>query len=307
VTSREAANRIEQRTLLVSLVAVAGIAAGSLAYGLWIESEVVLLNGVFSLVSLIGSVLYLVAARLVARHADQRFPYGYAHVEPLVNVANALTVLVICIYAFLNGIEGVRSGGEIVDAADVIWFGAITGVACAGIGGYEMRMARRVGSELLRNDAREWLIDAAFSVVTLAGFAVVFFLEEPQRSLWSRYADSVLVAALALLFVPIPYGILCRNVREILHMRSEDEAIVARVETAMRAVRAEHDVVSHTTHVAKVGRSHLIEINVVVGPRFTAQTIAAQDVLRARIWSAVDQPIDTAWLTILFTADPRWA
>jgi predicted Co/Zn/Cd cation transporter (cation efflux family) len=58
-----ASRKCPRETLLVSLVAVAGIAAGSLAYGLWIESEVVLLNGVFSLVSLIGSVLYLVAAR----------------------------------------------------------------------------------------------------------------------------------------------------------------------------------------------------------------------------------------------------
>lgn len=307
MTPRQEASRIEQRTLVLSLVGVAAIAAGSLAYGLWIESEVVLLNGVFSLVSMIGSALYLVAARVVTRKADQRFPYGYAHVEPLVNVANALMVLVICLYAFLNGVEGVRSGGEIVDAGDVIWFGAVTAVLCAVIGSYEMRMARRVGSELLHNDAREWLIDAAFSIVTLAGFAALFLLDEPQRGLWARYADSILVAALALLFVPIPCGILRRNLREILHMRSEDEAILERVDSAMRGVRAEHDVLSHTTHVAKVGRSHLIELNIVVGPRFAAQTVAQQDALRGKIWTAIDQPIDSAWLTIVFTADSRWA
>lgn len=307
MTSREEASRIEQRTLLLSLGGVAGIAAGSLLYGLWIESDVVILNGVFSLISLIGSTLYLVAARLVARRADQRFPYGYAHVEPLVNVANAMMILVICLYALLNGIEGIRAGGEVVDAGDVVWFGAVTGVVCAVIGTYELRVARRTGSQLLRNDGREWLIDAVFSGVTLLGFGVLFLLDEPQRGVWARYADSVLVALLALLFVPIPIGVLRQNLREILHMRSEDDAIVARIEAAMRGIRAEHDVVSHTTHVAKVGRSHWIEINLVVGPRFAAQTIPAQDALRSRIWSAVDQPIDTAWLTILFTADPRWA
>ncbi len=70
------------------------LALGSLAWGLAIESDVVILNGIFSLVSLVGSVLYLVAARLVARPADRRFQYGYAHVEPLVNGVNALLVLV---------------------------------------------------------------------------------------------------------------------------------------------------------------------------------------------------------------------
>lgn len=307
MTSREETNRVEQRTLALSLAGVAAIAAGSLLYGVWIESDVVILNGVFSLISLIGSTLYLVAARLVARRDDRRFPYGYAHVEPLVNVANALMTLVICLYALLNGIEGIRDPGEPVDAGDVVWFGAVTGALCAAIGTHELRLARRTGSQLLHNDGREWLIDAVFSLVTLLGFGVFFLLEEPQRSLWAGYADSVLVALLAMLFVPVPLGVLRQNLREILHMRSEDEAIVARVEAAMRVVRTEYDVLSHTTHVAKVGRSHLIEINLVVGPRFAAQSVAAQDALRGRIWSAVDQPIDTAWLTIVFTADPRWA
>ena len=67
-------SRLEQRTLVLSLLCVVVIALGSLAWGLAIESGVVILNGVFSLVSLIGSVLYVTAARLVARPADRRFP-----------------------------------------------------------------------------------------------------------------------------------------------------------------------------------------------------------------------------------------
>ena len=199
--------RLEQRTLTLSLVCVVVIALGSLAWGLAIESDVVILNGVFSLVSLIGSVLYLTAARLVTRPADRRFQYGYAHVEPMVNSVNGMLVLVICLYAFINGVEGLRAGGSEVDAASVIWFGVVSGLICAAVGTYELWMARRTGSQLLRNDAREWLIDAAFSLVTLVGFAVLFVLEEPLRSAWARYADSALVAVLALLFLPIPLGV----------------------------------------------------------------------------------------------------
>ncbi len=300
-------SRLEQRTLALSLLFVVVIAFGSLAWGLAIESDVVILNGVFSLVSLIGSVLYLTAARLVARPADRRFQYGYAHVEPMVNSVNGMLVLVICIYAFINGVEGLRAGGSEVDPSDVIWFGAVSGLICATVGTYELGMSRRTGSQLLRNDAREWLIDAAFSLVTLLGFAALFVLEDPLRSTWARYADSALVALLALLFLPIPLGVVWRNVRELLHMSNEDDAITRRVEATMRAIRSEHDIRSHTTHVAKVGRSHLVEVNIVVGPRFELQTVAGQDGLRQRIWSAVDRPIDAAWLTINFTADPRWA
>jgi cation diffusion facilitator family transporter len=304
---KKESSRLEQRTLTLSLVCVVVIALGSLAWGLAIESDVVILNGVFSLVSLIGSVLYLTAARLVARPADRRFQYGYAHVEPMVNGVNGMLVLVICLYALINGVEGLRAGGSEVDAASVVWFGAVTGLICAAVGTYELWMGRRTGSQLLRNDAREWLIDAAFSLVTLVGFAALFVLEDPLRSIWARYADSALVALLALLFLPIPLGVVTRNARELLHMSSEDDEISGRVEVALQAIRNEHDIRSHTTHVAKVGRSHVIEVNIVVGPRFELQTVAGQDGLRQRIWSAVGRPIDVAWLTINFTADPRWA
>lgn len=304
---RGASNRIEQRTLLLSLACVAAIALGSLAWGLAIESDVVILNGVFSLVSLIGSVLYVTAARLVTRPADRRFQFGYAHVEPMVNSVNGMLVLVICIYAFINGIEGLRAGGSEVDAASVVGFGALTGIVSLAIGSYELRVGRRLGSQLLRNDGREWLMDAMFSLVTLAGFAVLFVLPEPLRGLWARYADSALVALLALLFLPVPLGVLRQNLREMLHMADEDEAISARVKAAMRGMHAEHDITSYTTHVAKVGRQHFIEVNILVGPGFGAKTVTQLDQLRERIWQAVGQPAETSWVTITFTADPRWA
>jgi predicted Co/Zn/Cd cation transporter (cation efflux family) len=150
-------------------------------------------------------------------------------------------------------------------------------------------------------------MDAAFSLVTLAGFAVLFVLPEPQRGLWARYADSALVTLLALLFLPVPLGVLRQNLREMLHMADEDEAISARVESAMRTIRADHDIASHTTHVAKVGRQHFIEVNVLVGPGFGSKPVSQLDELRARIWRAVDRPVDQSWVNITFTADPRWA
>jgi cation diffusion facilitator family transporter len=299
--------RLEQRTLLLSLVAVAGVALLSLAWGVAIESDVVILNGVFSMVSLIGSVLYLTAARLVTRPADRRFQYGYAHVEPLVSGANGLLVLVICVYAFINGIEGLRAGGDAVSPAGVVWFGALSGFICIAVGVYEWAMARRTGSQLLRNDAREWLIDAAFSLVTLIGFAVVWWLEEPWRTLWARHADSALVALLALLSMPVPLGVLRQTLREMLHMADADRELAARVEAVMAKVAAEHDVASHTTHVAKVGRSSFIEVNIVAGQRFGLQTVPQQDGLRARIWQSLDLAPDRAWLSVIVTADPRWA
>jgi cation diffusion facilitator family transporter len=305
--SRAEASRLEQRTLKLSIGAVLAIAAGSIAYGLWIDSEAVILNGVFSLFSLIGASLSLVAARLVARPEDRRFPFGYSHVEPLVLSVNGFMVLLICVYAFINGIEGVRAGGREVDPADVMWFGAVSGVICLGMWAYQMRVARKVDSLLIKDDAREWLIDSGFSMITLVAFAILPLLSEPWRALWGQYADSIMVSVLALVALPVPIGVLRRSLREVLQMTRDDDEIARRVEDVMRQIQAEHDVVRYVPHVVKNGRTYFIEIDIVVGPDFALQTVAQQDTLRERIWRAIGKPLDEAWLSIAVTGDSRWA
>jgi predicted Co/Zn/Cd cation transporter (cation efflux family) len=188
-----------------------------------------------------------------------------------------------------------------------VWFGALSGALCLAVGAYEWSVARRTGSQLLRNDAREWLIDAAFSLVTLAGFAVVWLLEDPWRTWWARHADSALVALLALLFMPVPLSVMWQTLRELLHMADADRELAERVAAVLREVAAEHDIASHTTHFAKVGRSSFIEVNIVAGPRFALQTVAQQDGLRERVWQALGLAPDRAWLSVIVTADPRWA
>lgn len=304
--SRTEASRLEQRTLWMSIYGVLAIAVGSIAWGVVIGSNVVILNGIFSLFSLIGGGLSLLVARLVVRPEDRRFPYGYSHLEPLVHSANGLMVLVMCVYAIINGIEGIRAGGNVVDARGVVVFAVVSAAISIGLGVYEMVVGRKIGSLLVTNDGKTWLMDALFALVTFVGFAVLPLLSEPYRELWTRYADPTMVTVLALLLLPVPLGILSRGLREVLVMSVADEALIGRVEAVLAEIRAEHDVNRTPHHIARSGRRVFIEIDLLVGPEFALQTVAEQDDLRQRIWRAIGLPLDEAWMSIVVTADPRW-
>lgn len=306
MSAKEHASRLEQRTLTLSIGGVLAVAVGSVGYGLYLKSDVVILNGIFSLFSLIGAGLSLLAAKLVVKPEDRRFPFGYSHVEPLVLSVNGFMVLVICVYALINGLEGIRTGGNPVDPEGVIWFSIVSGAVCLAVWAYERRVARRIGSLLVADDAREWLIDFGFSLVTLLGFAVLAFLEEPHRGIWARYADPVMVSVMALLAIPTPVGVLRRSLREVLLMAAADDAVTRRLEAVLEKLRAEHDIVRYVHHVVKTGRTRFIEVDIVVGPNFALQTVAQQDRLRERIWRALELPLDDAWLSICLTGDPRW-
>jgi cation diffusion facilitator family transporter len=306
MSAKEHASRLEQRTLTLSIGGVLTVAVGSIAYGLYLKSDVVILNGIFSLFSLIGAGLSLLAAKLVVKPEDRRFPFGYSHMEPLVLSVNGFMVLVICVYALINGLEGIRAGGNPVDTEGVIWFSLVSGAVCLAVWVYERRVARRIDSLLVAVDAREWLIDFGFSLVTLLGFAVLAFLEEPHRGVWVRYADPVMVSVMALLAIPTPVRVLQRSLREVLLMAVADDAVTRRLEAVLEAVRAEHDIVRYVHHVLKTGRTRFIEVDIVVGPNFSLQTVAQQDRLRERIWRALELPLEDAWLSICLTEDPRW-
>ena len=102
-----------------------------------------MLDGFYALTSLVGSGLYLLAARVVEKPADRRFQYGYAHIEPLVNSFNNLILLVVLLYALCNGLEGLRTGGNEVDALGVVLYSLVSGAVCAIVWVYEKRMAKR--------------------------------------------------------------------------------------------------------------------------------------------------------------------
>lgn len=304
--NREQSSRIEQRTLILSIFVVLTIVVGSLGYGVYIDSQAVILNGIFSVLSLISGGMSLLAAKLVMKPEDRRFPYGYAHIEPLVLSANGLMILVICIYAFVNGVKGIFAGGQEVSAAGVMVFGAVTGSVNLMMWAFEYRVARRTGSQIIKDDAREWLIDAGFSLVTLVAFAAVFVIEEPLRSKWALYADPVMVSLMSLLALPVPIAVLRRSMREVLMMNETSYEVSRRLVSALDQLKSERGIVSCKPRVVKTGRIYFVEVDIVVGSDFEYQTIVQQDRLRERILKGIGKPLEEIWLSITFTMEHRW-
>lgn len=306
MVSRKEAGALEQQTLKLSIGLVLATVVGSLVFGVMIESEAVILNGIFSSLSLISGGMSLLAARMVARPEDRRFPYGYAHIEPLVLSANALILFGVCFYALVNGVRGVLAGGGAVNAAGVVVFGAVTGVVNLSMWAYESRVFRRTGSLILKDDAREWLLDAGFSLVTFAAFILIFFLDDPWRSLWAAYADSAMVAAMALLALPIPIAVLRRSMPEVLMMHATEHEVSERLLFALEELKSEPGVLACKPRVVKTGRTYFVEVDILVGPGFKHQTVEEQDRLRERIYKSMELPLEETWLSVSFTLEPRW-
>ncbi len=206
----------EKQALTLSLFGCITFAIFGIGYGLFVGSNAIMLDGIFTLFSMGMTGLGLVTAYLVTRPSDARFQYGYAHFEPITNVINGAIILLLCLGALYSGITTLLDGGREINLGHALIYAAVSTFFCAIIYRIEAQVAEQVDSELVRVDSKEWLVDTLLSATLLIGFVVAIGLDAIGYGQYNRYIDPVLVSLLALCATLIPIKVLGRNLREVL-------------------------------------------------------------------------------------------
>ena len=295
--------RTEKQALTLSLFGCISFAIFGIGYGLFVGSNAIMLDGIFTLFSMGMTGLGLITAYLVTRPSDSRFQYGYAHFEPITNVINGTIILLLCLGALYSGITTLLDGGREIDLGHALIYAAVSTFFCAIIYRIEAGVAERIDSELVRVDSKEWLVDTLLSATLLIGFVVAIGLDALGYGHYNRYIDPVLVTLLALCATLIPIKVLGRNLREVLKIAPKGD-VSARVESEIDALRQRHGIECYS-HLAKSGRRFDLELNILVAPG-QEWPVERQDALRQELWSRLGDTLGDAWLSVCFTREKRW-
>ncbi|MFM5440546.1 cation diffusion facilitator family transporter [Aeromonas enteropelogenes] len=293
----------EKQALTLSLFGCISFALFGIGYGLFVGSNAIMLDGIFTLFSMGMTGLGLVTAYLVTRPSDERFQYGYAHFEPITNVINGVIILLLCLGALYSGITTLLEGGREIDLGHALIYAAVSTFFCAIIYLIEADVAERVNSELVRVDSKEWLVDTLLSATLLIGFVVAIGLDAIGYGHYNRYIDPVLVSLLALCATLIPIKVLGRNLREVLKIAPRGD-VSQRVAREVDALRQRYGVECYS-HLAKSGRRFDLELNILVAPD-QEWPVERQDALRQELWSRLGDTLGDAWLSVCFTREKRW-
>ncbi|MBN7768702.1 cation diffusion facilitator family transporter [Marinobacter daepoensis] len=206
----------ENLALTLSAVGAGLFAIVGIAWGIWVDSLVILFDGAYSLVSLALSLLSLYAARLVRRPANKDYPFGLGAVEPLVIAVKGLVIALVCVISLISAVLSLFEGGRPVAADMGLLFGIINVVGCLGAWWYLRWSSRRNDSGLVRAEQRQWLMDSALSAAVMLGFAGAWMLERTEWASWSVYADPVMMIVISLYFMTVPVQMVMESVRELL-------------------------------------------------------------------------------------------
>ena len=293
----------EQATLKFSIALTVVLGVLGVASGLLTGSQAIIFDGMYSFVDVVPTVVSLLVVKLIARGTSQRFQFGYWHLEPLVGVLRDSILVVACIYAAIDAVNTLASGGHDVEyGLAALWAGILCAIGLA-MTLFLSRRAKALQSPMLKLDARSWLVSAFLSLALLIGFVIATALAGTPLQGWIPYLDAIALLSMALVMLPMPLLGLWRSMSEVLQVAPGE--LDAQVHTVMDSVVKERQFLDYSSYIAKAGRGRFVEIHVLVSPESRIDTATA-DAIRRDVSERLNAGTPNFWLTIDFTADRRW-
>ena len=293
----------EQRLLKLSIALTLAVGAVGVVCGLWVHSQAIVFDGMYSLVDVVLTTGSLAVSRLVASEGSHHFQYGYWHLEPLVEVFGGAILALACVYAGINAVTGLIGGGHAVEFGFGALWAAILSIIGLAMALFMRGHAKRMQSGLLALDSRTWLVSGLLSLALLIGFGLAIAIEGTALARWIPYLDSIILLCIALAMLPVPMRSTWRAAREVLQVAPME--LDDTVNRTIRDVVAQHGFLDFNSHVAKVGRARFVEVHILV-PHDHGLSMDGADEIRRDIAHRLGAQTPQFWLTVDFTADPTW-
>jgi predicted Co/Zn/Cd cation transporter (cation efflux family) len=294
----------ERSLLLASAVITLGTAVAGVGVGLFATSGAIVFDGMYALIDAGMALAAWLVAGLIGRGEDRRFQFGYWHLEPMLGFLSGALGLLASVYAVADAVGGLLAGGRVVSHNIGAAFTLGSAVVSVAAFLYLRHRGRGLNSMLLSMEARAWLHSGIMSAVLSLSFGIAIALQATGRGTLAAYADPAALLVLSLALSPYPVRRMIGSGREILQIAPPE--LDARVASVIRGVAERHGFTGHRSYVTRVGRAQFVEVGFVAPSCSAATTFGALDLVRKEVADAIGGLAPSCWLTVDFTADPRW-
>ncbi|WP_459540619.1 cation diffusion facilitator family transporter [Negativicoccus succinicivorans] len=287
----------EQRLLWQSAGLMGLIAVAATWFGLLTNSHAILIDGIFSFVAVIIKILMIMTSRLTTRESSKKFQFGYWQFEPLVLAAEGGFTLIIVVYAFLNGMISLFSGGNAMNFGLAIIYALTFTFANMGYYLYVHRVNRKLKSSLIH-------FDTCFAASLFISFGLAYLLERTQYAHYGVFVDPVILIILSLTMMPVALNILGPAVSQVLGMAPE--GLHEKVHEVMDDFMVRYRFKDYVSSVQRYGKISFIDIDILIPKSYPIQEVGDLDRIRDEIDKALGGKSVRKWLTITFTTSRRW-
>jgi cation diffusion facilitator family transporter len=239
---------------ILSIIKIlAGIVSGSLA---------VLADGIDSAADIVTSVITLIAAKIMSRPPDPKYPYGYLKADTIATKALSFVILFAGAQLAISTITGWIEGTErILPSLLAIY---VTVFSIAGkiiLAVHQYRKGKQTNSEMLRANARNMQNDIFISSAVLLGLFFTFVLDLPVL-------DSITALFVSVWIIKVGIQIFMQTNRDLMDGVS-DPKMYDKVFRAVKRIQGVYN--PHRTRIRKIGNYFMIALDIEVEPTMNTQ------------------------------------
>ena len=288
------------RILFISTLGALTFSVTGIFLGIISNSDMVLLDGLYAVLSLLISALSLFTSITIKKPNRESFPFGKYIFQPLTIVFNSSILLLLCVLSLISSIYAIMQGGRNINANIGLFYGIFSLIGCGVI--CLLLSKNRKKSDLIYAEMLQWLLDTFVSFGLVLGFILMFILKYTKFDWLIPYIDPFLVLIAGIILIVMPIRLLYKNGKEIISMSASEE-VQYDIYNIVKKKNIEYNIRDEDIRISKMGQVIYIDLQNIVDRNSYIQTIEQADVYRNEIIEEINQNFINfdKWLNISFT------
>lgn len=232
-----------------------------ITFSFFAESQAVLLDGAFNLVSAL-TVFFAIRIHLLLNTPETiKTPVGYIALEPLYVVVKGFIVLSLTVYVLLSSVIIMLNGGNNLNLGIVVIYIliAMTGNILTFL--FIRRASGKSNSPMLNIERENWMINSLITSSIGVSFLFVFFFKESFLAPIVPYVDQFIVIIVGVLTFSMPLKSLIKSMKELL-LLGTDETLRRKIRSSIAKHLPPGEIDNWEISMLKMGRKYFLWLRI---------------------------------------------
>jgi predicted Co/Zn/Cd cation transporter (cation efflux family) len=288
----------EKSAMKISVVGSILLALSALVMALIAKSQAILLDGLYTFVTLIMALISLKVIALVKTLETKTRPFGFMAFEPFLNLIKSLVMLILLTVFLITNIQELATGGRMISLDMTVIFIFVCLLIYAFILIKLKKTARRVQSAILQLEIQNWQIDAMQTAGIALSLIIAMVLIRLGYTSILPYIDPLIVIVLVIVSLPLTFRVFVTEFRRLLLIAPEN-SIEQEVLGHLAGISEQYGISTTQVWALKSGRTLFLFLY--CNLKEDEVTISGLDEIRTAIFRRLSQVYPSFWADIMFT------
>jgi cation diffusion facilitator family transporter len=252
---------MEEGVLKKLLVGALLLAVWGIVMAIASDSSVILLDGMFNLISAIMSFFSIEILRLVSGKETREYPLGYFAFESLFVLIKGASIMILLLMALYSAIKKLVTGGGEPALGLMTVYVVLAVLGCLVLYILARRGFKKTGSEILEAEKQSWFINMVVSAAIGVAFGVTMLLQQTSLGWIAKYVDQILVIIFSIVFFKDPIILMKNGLKELL-LAAPQREYAAPFENKILPLKDELGAKKLSLEILKTGRRMWVTVKI---------------------------------------------